>query len=474
MEKGIIGREREISILQDLCSSERAEFVAVYGRRRVGKTYLIQQFFDHQFAFSATGIIDGQKDEQLFSFTASLIQAGYSGSQPKNWLQAFELLKSVLEHRNDNGKCVIYIDELPCFDTPKSGFVRALAYFWNTWACMRNNVILIVCGSATSWMIDNIIDNHGGLHNRITHSICLHQFTLGETEKYLESRNIHWSRSIIAEAYMMFGGIPYYLSLLNGRESLAQNIDRLYFSKHAELGQEYHRLYASLFKSPEGYLRIIELLGKNKQGLTRGEIVEALKIPSSGTLTSQLENLVHCDIIRRYMTKRNGKPKTNDAYYQLVDLFSLFHLNFSKKLTSEDYWEQHLNTPALNTWMGLAFEHICYVHIAQIRHALGLDRIAVEYYSWRSSQSPKAQIDMIIERADHLINLCEIKFTYALYTITASEAMNMRNRIAAFQRESNTKSGILPTWITPYGLFRNQYAAEIHYQVTLDDLFLME
>ena len=272
---------------------------------------------------------------------------------------------------------------------------------------------------------------------------------------------------------MMFGGIPYYLSLLNSRESLAQNIDRLYFRKNAELSQEYHRLYASLFKSPEGYLRIVELLGKSKHGLTRGEIAEALKVPSSGTLTKQIENLVLCDIIRRYVTKKNGKPKTNDAYYQLVDLFTLFHLNFSKKLTSEDYWEQHLNTPALNAWLGLAFEHVCTTHITQIRHALGLDRIAVEFYSWRNNQPPKAQVDMIIERADHLINLCEIKYTYAEYTITASEATNMKNRIAAFQRESNTKSGILPTWITPYGLFSNEYAVEVQYQVTLEDLFQM-
>ena len=473
MDKSFIGRETEIGILKDICTSEKAEFVAVYGRRRVGKTYLIQQFFNHRFAFSATGIIDGQKDEQLFSFTSSLIQAGYSGSQPQNWLQAFELLKSILEQKKGSDKCVIYIDELPCFDTPKSGFIRALAYFWNSWACMRNNVILIVCGSATSWMIENIIDNHGGLHNRITRSIYLRQFTLGETEKYLESRKIHWSRYMITEAYMMFGGIPYYLSLLNSRESLAQNIDRLYFRKNAELSQEYHRLYASLFKSPEGYLRIVELLGKSKHGLTRGEIAEALKVPSSGTLTKQIENLVLCDIIRRYVTKKNGKPKTNDAYYQLVDLFTLFHLNFSKKLTSEDYWEQHLNTPALNAWLGLAFEHVCTTHITQIRHALGLDRIAVEFYSWRNNQPPKAQVDMIIERADHLINLCEIKYTYAEYTITASEATNMKNRIAAFQRESNTKSGILPTWITPYGLFSNEYAVEVQYQVTLEDLFQM-
>ena len=468
MDKSFIGRIEELQMLQDIKDSGRAEFVAVYGRRRVGKTYLIQQFFENRFSFSATGIIEGNKEEELFAFTSALINIGYSGHQPKTWLEAFEMLKTTLDHQSHKGRQVIYIDELPCFYTPKSGFVRALGYFWNTWASLRKDVILIVCGSATSWMIENIINDHDGLHDRTTHTIYLRQFTLAETEAYLKSQKIMWPRQIIVEAYMMFGGIPYYLSLLNKQESLAQNIDRLYFRRNSELGQEYHRLYASLFKSPEPYLRIVEALGKNKRGLTRGEIATSLKVSSSGTLSKQLENLEYCDIIRRYVTKVNGKPKSNEAYFQLTDLFTLFHLTFSKKLTTDDYWEQHLNTPVLNTWQGLAFEHVCMVHINQIRHALGLDRIAVEYYSWHNST---AQIDMIIERADRLINLCEIKFAQSEYVITAEEDRKMRSRMAAFVRETKTRLGILPTWITPYGLFKNEYAASINYQITMNDLF---
>lgn len=471
MDKNFIGRKQEIKMLQDIKDSGRAEFVAVYGRRRVGKTYLIQQFFNNNFAFSATGILEGTREEELFAFTSALISVGYTGHQPKTWLEAFEALKSVLERQSRKGRQVIYIDELPCFDTPKSGFVRALGHFWNTWAALRKDVILIVCGSATSWMIENIVNDHGGLHDRTTHTIYLRQFTLAETESYLKTKRIHWPRQMIVETYMMLGGVPYYLSLLNSQESLAQNIDRLYFHKNSELGQEYQRLYASLFKSPESYIRIVELLGKNKQGITRGEIAANLKISSSGTLSKQLENLEYCDIIRRYVTKVGGKPKTNEAYFQLVDLFTLFHLTFSKKLTTEDYWEQRLNTPVLNTWQGLAFEHVCMVHINQIRHALGLDRIAVEYYSWRSAKVPRAQVDMIIERADRLINLCEIKYTQSEYTITSDEDLKVRNRTAAFVRETKARSGILPTWITPYGLSSNEYSSNVQYQVTMDDLF---
>lgn len=471
MDKNFIGRKEELQLLKDIKKSGRAEFVAVYGRRRVGKTYLIQQFFDNRFSFSVTGIIEGNKDEELFAFTSAMISIGYSGRQPKTWLEAFDYLKSVLEKQPYKGRQVIYIDELPCFDTPKSGFVRALGHFWNTWASLRKDIILIVCGSATSWMIDNIVNDHGGLHDRTTHTIYLRQFTLAETETYLKTLQILWPRQMIVETYMMLGGIPYYLSLLNRQQSLAQNIDRLYFRKNSELGQEYRRLYASLFKSPDPYIRIVETLGKNKQGLTRSEIANILKVSSSGTLSKQLENLEYCDIIRRYVTKVNGKPKTNEAYFQLVDLFTLFHLTFSKKLTTEDYWEQHLNTPVINIWLGLAFEHVCMVHINQIRHALGLDRIAVEYYSWRSSTPPHAQVDMIIERADHLINLCEIKYTLSDYTITSDEEKNVRKRIASFVSESKTRYGILPTWITPYGLFKNEYSANVQYQITLDDLF---
>lgn len=471
MDKSFVGRGQEIQLLKNIVNSGRAEFVAVYGRRRVGKTYLIQQFFDYKFSFSATGIIDGKKSEELFAFTSSLLSAGYTGSQPRNWLEAFEALKITMGQRPRYGRCVIYIDELPCFDTPKSGFIRALGHFWNTWASLRKDVILIVCGSATSWMVDNIVDNHGGLHDRTTHTIYLRQFNLSETELYLKSRKIQWSRQLIVETYMIFGGIPYYLSLLNPQESLAQNIDRLYFRKNSELGQEYHRLYASLFKSPDPYLRIVEVLNKNKQGLTRSEIASMLKVTSSGTLSQQLENLVHCDLIRQYVTKANGKLKMNDAYYQLVDLFSLFHLTFTKKFTTEDYWQQHLNTPAINTWLGLAFEHVCMIHVPQIRHALGLGRIAVEYYSWRSKQIPRSQIDMIIERADHMINLCEIKYTQSEYTINSEEDQKFKNRIASFVRDTQTKSAILPTWITPYGLYKNEYSAEVQYQITLSDLF---
>jgi len=471
MDKEFIGRELEINQLKKTESSGKAEFVAVYGRRRVGKTYLIQQFFNQRFSFETTGILDGTAEEQMFAFRSALAKSGYDGTLPRTWLEAFECLKTLLETKKGRGRRVIYIDELPCLDTPKSGFVRALGYFWNSWASLQKDVILIVCGSATSWMVENIINDHGGLHDRITHTIYLHQFSLAETEQYLSKHGIKWPRQTIVETYMVFGGVPYYLSLLDSQQSLAQNIDRLYFRKNSELGNEYRRLYSSLFKSPEAYIKIVELLSRNKTGLSRQEIVEKLGTSSNGNLTKQLQNLENCDIIRRYSVKLKGKMKVRDSYYQLTDFFSIFHLTFSGKATSEGYWEQRVNTPTTNAWQGLAFEHVCMSHIAQIRQALGLGRIAVEYYSWRSNEAPRAQIDMIIERSDRLVNICEIKYTHSEYTITADDDRSMWNKCEAFVNETGSRCGIIPTWITPYGLKKNKYSELVHYQATMDDLF---
>ena len=472
MDKHFIGRKLEIEQLGRIEHSGKAEFVAVYGRRRVGKTYLIQQFFNGRFAFETTGILEGTAEEQMFAFRSSLNKAGYEGLLPNTWLEAFECLKTVMDKVKGKGRRVIYIDELPCLDTPKSGFVKALGYFWNSWASLHKDVILIVCGSATSWMVDNIIDDHGGLHDRITHTIYLRQFSLAETEQYLAMNGMKWPRQTIVETYMVFGGVPYYLSLLDSQRSLAQNIDWLYFRKNAELRNEYHRLYSSLFRSPDSYLKIVEYLFQSKKGLSRTEIVEKLGTASNGNLTKQLRDLEYCDIIRRYSVKSKEKLKVRDSYYQLADLFSLFHLTFSGKAISDGYWEQRVNSPMIHSWQGLAFEHVCMNHIAQIRQALGLGRIAVEYYSWRSkNERPRAQVDMIIERADHLVNLCEIKFAHSEYSITAADDRGIRNKGEAFLRDTGVRCGILPTWITPYGLKKNMYAAEIQYQATMDDLF---
>ena len=470
----IIGRKEEIRQLQAYCESGRPEFIAVYGRRRIGKTFLIDEFFHYQYSFSVSGVLDGSPTEQITAFTQALRKIGYQDDMPQSWMNAFFILSELLETRlSENQRCTIFIDELPCFDTPRSGFIQAFSHFWNTWGQKHPQVLLIVCGSATTWMIKNIIDSHGGLHNRITHEIHLRPFTLNETESMLQSMQIHWDRLSILQIYMIMGGIPYYLSLLQKGESIVQAIDRLYFSTHATLQSEYKRLFASLFREPEPYLEIMRILSTSRKGITREEMIKALGKKDNGHLSEYLQNLIKCDFIRYYFVKTKKVRKTN-GLYQLTDFFTIFHNTFlTRPINDEHYWSHNLQTPLMNTWLGLAFERVCMAHIPQIKRCLGIDRIGTEYYSWRSKTSENgSQIDLLIERADRIINLCEIKYSATPYSIDKSEEMKLRIRQSDFAEETGTQYAIFPTMITTYGIRKNAYSGYIQAEVTLDDLFL--
>ena len=475
--KRLIGREKEIESLEAYVDSGQAEFIAIYGRRRVGKTFLINQLFRNRLAFSLTGIIDGTPSEQMESYVQALEFNGYKiNEHPKNWLTAFAELRKFLQPKINSGEpCIVFIDEISCFDSQRSGFVRALGFFWNSWASLQDNLKLIICGSVTSWMITNIIDSKGGLHNRVTHEIALHQFTLHETELYLLNRGFNWSRLTILQAYMCLGGVPYYLSLLSASESLAENLDRLFFDRDAELQKEYSRLYKTLFKSPEPYMKIVKLLAESKQGLTRQEISTKLKI-SGKALTDQLGNLQSCDIIRLYYVKE-AKIKKNGGIYQLMDFYSHFYLKFAfLGLGDAQYWSHHLNTPAINNWYGMSFERVCLAHVNQIKTILRFDKISTQFYSWRSktdvaSHERGAQIDIIIDRADDMINVCEVKYSKSQYELTKSEFDKLQNRINRFRGETKTKKGVILTMITTEDLLPNKYANDIDSQLTLNDLF---
>ena len=469
----LIGRVAEQQQLRKYIESEHAEFIAVYGRRRVGKTYLIREMFGKEFSFEVSGTIGGKRSEQIFNFAQALRTYGNEGcEQPTTWNEAFDMLQRLLQPKVENERCLLFFDELPCFDTPKAGFVKAFDHFWNGWASRYPNVKLIVCGSATSWMVDNIIDNHGGLHNRITHELHLSPFTLAETERYCTAYGFSWSRLAILQTYMVLGGVPYYLSLLDNTQSPAQNIDRLLFGEHGELRREYDRLFYSLFSFPDAYMAIIAALAENKQGMSREEIANKVKLANNGHLTKLLTNLVNCDFIRRFNTKEK-KIKANAHLYQLTDMFVLFHHTFAKRATTNpNYWSNMLGTPTMNAWLGLAFERVCMLHIPQIKQALGISGIHSEYYSWRSKQSvPAAQIDLIIERADQMINLCEVKYSEYPYTIDKNEEARMRSRIGAFSYETACRKGIQPTFITTFGLNRNMHSGLATGEVTMDNLF---
>ena len=475
--EAIVGRTKEIGQMAKYMRSGKAEFVALYGRRRVGKTFLVTSYFKNKFDFDVTGIIGGRKDEELAAFYTALQHYGYHGPKPKKWLEAFEALRSVLEQKMKKRKgkrCVVFFDELPCFDTPKSGFVHALDYFWNSWASRQSEFFLIVCGSATSWMVRNIIDNHGGLHGRITHELHLKPFTLKETERFLKKQKSRWTRLSVLQAYMIFGGIPYYLSMLDVGLSLTENVDQLFFSEDAELRKEYGRLYKSLFTHPERYMDVIKVLSENKKGLTRKEIAEKLHVANNGHLSALLEDLVNCDFIRRYDVA-GVRVKSNGSIYQLMDFFTLFYLHFVEGKHRKDphYWSKILNTPLQNTWYGLAYERVCMAHIPQILNALHLDSVLTECYSWRSRDSENgAQIDIVIDRADDMQNLCEVKYSRDVYVLTKAEYDKIMKRMETFCLETGTRKGVHIALITTFGIEKSKYSDIAQNIVNLDDMFI--
>ncbi len=468
----IIGRKSEQATLKECLESNRPEFVAVYGRRRIGKTFLIKQFFKNKFDFYLTGIYDSNTSEMLTLFNIQLMKySGKNWPMPKNWIQAFNQLESYLSSLRKK-KVIVFIDELPWLDTPRSRFIRALEYFWNSWGDSQPKLKFIVCGSATTWMVDKLLGDKGGLHNRVSRRLYLAPFNLHDTENMLRSNGIKWNRHQITECYMIMGGTPFYLEKINRTQSLHQNVDRLFFHQDGELREEYEFLFRSLFKDSTIYKRIVELLAEKSIGMTRDEIISALKISDGGKLTEALKNLIRCDFIREY--KSFGK-KERDRLYQLCDLFTLFFINQVKDYHTEGegFWLSKVNTPSINSWSGYAFEQVCLHHIKQIKEALGIAGVATEISSWIGMEDGKkiAQIDLVIDRKDETINLCEMKFSREEYDITPSYLNKMVNRMGAFRSSTKTKKALYMTMVTVNGVKRNAQWSEIQNEVTADQLF---
>lgn len=478
----MVCRSQEVKILNKLYDSDESQFVAVYGRRRIGKTYLINEAFQDRFTFKTAGLSPIENEEhdlksllkyQLRNFYNSLILSGMTPSRyPKDWMEAFLMLELFLQNKDDGKRQLIFIDELPWFDTPKSGFIQAFESFWNNWACSRKNIMLIVCGSATSWINDNLISNHGGLYNRVTYEIKLEPFTLKECEEYFNSRNIRYTKYDIASIYMTFGGIPYYLSYFQSSMSAAQNIDNILFRKNAPLYNEFDRLFNSIFSKADFMKSIVRLLSKKRIGFSREEIIEELKLKSNGYLTSSLNALISSDFILKYNPFGISK-KT--CYYKLIDPFCIFYLKFidGNNNLDEDFYLSNLSNQKMITFKGLAFENICFTHIKQIKNALGISGISSEESSWFKFNDEKegSQIDMLIKRKDNIINMCEIKFYNSDFIVDKNIDKLIRNREILLQSEFSKKYSIRNTLITTYGLKNNEYSSLFTNVITLDDLF---
>ncbi len=467
----LIGRKEEVKKLQGYLSSSKSEFVAIYGRRRVGKTFLIRQAYKNNFAFYMTGIANVSMRHQLGQFHAAL--APYAAKvkwQPKiplDWFEAFRQLSHYLEKLPTDHKKVIFLDELPWLDTKNSKFISGLEHFWNSWASARDDIVLVVCGSAASWMLNHLLKNRGGLHNRITDRIKLNPFTLEETVLFLEDKNAGYNHYQILLLYMVFGGIPYYLDSIKGEKSAMQNINDLCFHPDAPFRLEYENLYASLFKKHHRHVSVIEALATKGKGLTRAEIINRTKLSDGGGLTRILNELEESNFIRKY--KAFGKKK-NAGFYQLVDLYSLFYLRFIKKTDEDDknFWINTVETPTFFSWAGYAFEMVCLHHIPQIKKALGISGIQSSISTWQSS---KAQIDLVIDRKDQVINICEMKFSIHPFTIDKKYDKNLRNKLGSFREITRTRKALFLTFISTYGLAQNKYSGMVRSDLEMDILF---
>ncbi len=459
----MIGRTKEIEILKTAYQSDRPELIAVIGRRRVGKTYLIRTFFKERINFEMVGLKDGVKEQQLRNFAYSLkdVQPNYDiHNPPKDWLEAFFHLKTYLESIKEEGKKqVIFIDELPWIATAKSDFLTGFGFFWNSYAS-KNNILVVICGSATAWMIKRIINNKGGLHNRVTRKVTLQPFSLSEVETYFKSRNITFNRYQLLQLYMTMGGIPHYLDQVQGGKSAIQNIDDICFDPQGLLRTEFDNLYSSLFSNPERYEIIVQALATTWKGLSRTEILQKTKLKDGGGISTILQELEQSGFITSY-TAFDKKKK--DTLYRLTDNYSLFYIKFIRPLAPKEKgeWLTLSQKQSWITWSGYAFENICLQHIDKIKAALGIAAVYTRQLSFvaKATDTHKGtQIDLLIDRQDNVITICEIKFYNDIMTLTKADAITLEQKKRVFRKVTKTKKQLFVALIATYGLHPNSHS----------------
>lgn len=471
----ITGRQKEIALLQSLLKHDEASFVAVYGRRRVGKTYLVRQVYQNQIVFDCSGALRGDMGQQLENFWRTLYGKHPNtplSTPPKTWVEAFFQLRAFLDLHISDEKKVIFLDEIAWFETPASGFLGALDGFWNQYCTKRSDIILVICGSAASWIIEKVINDKGGLHNRLTNRILLKPFTLGETKAFFESKKIRLTLKEIAQIYMCVGGIPFYLKDIKAGYSVPQILDQLFFEEQALLKDEFQNLYAALFKNNTFHETIVAALAGKNKGLTRNEIIQASGVKSGGGLSIVLEELVQCGFIKQTFPITKSKE---DSLYRLVDEFSLFYYKFLAHGQVNNSWSLITQKQSFKIWSGYAFENLCFKHIPQIKQALSIGGVITNEYSYHfkgNADRKGVQIDMMIERADNCMNLLEVKFYDQEFVVSKNYERELREKVAIFKELTRTRKSIFITMLSVFGVKKNEhYLSIVTNQLLIDDLF---
>ena len=475
-EVAFIGRVEEQALLRDLYKKSSAELVSITGRRRVGKTRLVKSVFKGEIDFYLTGTQSKSSSHQLGNFAFELGRRNGKRLEqitPKNWQRAFHELIYYLESIGQDKKLVVFLDELPWLATHRSGFLDAFSFFWNSWAEDRN-ILVIICGSAASWMINKVVRNKGGLHNRITQRIQLQPFTLAETSDYLQAKGFNYDAYTFTELYMVMGGIPHYLKELQFGQSNAQNIDRICFNPAGLLHDEFDRLYASLFNNADQHIAIVTTLAGHHNGLTRTQIVKKAKVPDGGKTKRLLEELEFSGFIKSFYAfgkRQKGK------IYRLIDGYSLFYLRFIERSRQQGTgsWFAINSSSAYETWRGYAFENVGLQHIPQIKKGIGIAAVSTNvssFYQKGSGDIPGIQIDLVIDRADRAINLVEFKFYNNTIKLSPAQLQRLQQRARDFQRVTGTKSQVFNTIISPFGISEaSNRGGVVAVSLTVDVLF---
>jgi uncharacterized protein len=477
MDSKFVGRKKEQEVLQKALLSDEAELVSVIGRRRIGKTHLIKTFYQDHIVFEISGVKGAPSEEQVGNF-GFVIEKTFKSAPIENpqrqWMPVFYELIRQLEKLPKDKKHVIFFDEVPWFSAQTTDFVRGLSFFWNNWA-VNQNIVIVICGSSASWMIQKIVNDTGGLHNRITRRLYLKPFTLAETEAYLKTRNINLDRYHILQLYMALGGIPHYLKELEGGKSAAQNIDAICFSETGILYDEFPNLFSSLFDDSHNHIAVIRALAKTRQGIDRNTLIANAKVPNGGTLTNVLEELYQSGFIDSYQPF--GK-KVKDKLYRLTDEYSLFYLQYIEKkgIRESGAWLEISQTQDYKIWCGYTFESICLKHIPQIKHALSIGGVyapASSFLKKGTATEKGTQIDLLLDRNDRIINIFEMKFLTDTFSITKDYAQNLKSKMRVFRDTTQTRKHLFLTLVTTFGLIHNEYSVGLVDQVlTVDALFL--
>jgi uncharacterized protein len=467
----IIGRKEECDLLLRALRTPRPELIAVFGRRRIGKTFLIRNLYRDHIALEWSGIHRGTHRDQLKAFHEALLKKRRNARPPTDWMDAFAMLAKHLGGLRSKKKKVIFIDEFPWLDSRRSRFLAAFSHFWNSFATQRKDLVVVICGSAASYMINEVINDKGGLHNRVTQRIRLEPFTLGETERLLQRNKVRLTRYDIIQLYMALGGVPHYLQLVEPGESTAQAIDRLCFDRNGYLRSEFGNVFASLFEHAQNHESVVRALASVRRGLTRSAIAKRAKLRSGGRFTATLTELEQSGFIESYTPYKGVK----DPLYRLTDEYTQFYLRYVEpsRPARRGVWQKLSLTPAYKAWAGFTFETICMKHVEEIKDALRISGIHSVAGSWiGKGDESGAQVDLLIDRDDNVINLCEMKFSHAPYRIDRKYAGELSAKVRAFTSATRTRKSVFLTFITTHGLERNAYSAQlVQSELTSDALF---